>query len=80
MRPGWGAFVERVLDTGQWFECGARVEFFEARENRLHKVLEPAALGSYEVLKCEHLPADDGRWLAVTLRPFSLPASARRTR
>ena len=72
MRSGGRAFIERVPDKGQWFELGARVEFFEARENPLHMVLEPAILGSYEVLKCERLLATGTGWLAVTLRPFGL--------
>jgi hypothetical protein len=64
--------VERVLDEGQWFERGARVDFFGSspvgRSQRGH--LESAALGFYEVLRCARLEADGQRWLAVTLRPF----------
>jgi hypothetical protein len=63
--------VERVLDEGQWFERGARVEFFESTAHPRQRTLEPAALGSYEVLKCERQSLNGTRWLAITLRPFS---------
>ena len=64
-------FIERVPDEGQWFERGTRVGFYEAgRPGRRH--LEPAALGSYEVLRCARLEADGTCWLAITLRPFGL--------
>ena len=66
--------VERVPDEGQWFERGARVDFFGAGETggsrRGH--LETAALGTYEVMRCTRLEVDGRRWLAVTLRPFGL--------
>jgi hypothetical protein len=63
--------VERAPDEGQWFERGTRVDFFDAVRSG-HRQLEPAALGSYEVLRCAHLEADGARWLSVTLRPFGL--------
>lgn len=56
---------------GQWFERGTRVDFFDA-ELPGHRHLEPAALGSYEVLRCARLEDDGARWLDVTLRPFGL--------
>ena len=62
--------VERVPDEGQWFERGTRVDFFFKVARPGHRRLEPAALGSYEVLRCARLEADGRRWLAVTLRPF----------
>jgi hypothetical protein len=65
-------FIERVPDEGQWFDRGTRVGFVQAGcPGRRH--LEPAALGSYEVLRCARLEADGTRWLAVTLRPFGFP-------
>jgi hypothetical protein len=63
--------VERVPDEGQWFERGTRADFFEAARPG-HRRLEPAALGSYEVLQCARLESDGTRWLDVTLRPFGL--------
>jgi hypothetical protein len=63
--------VEHVPDEGQWFERGTRVDFFAAMRTG-RRQLEPAALGSYEVLRCARLEADGARWLSVTLRPFGL--------
>jgi hypothetical protein len=63
--------VERVPDDGQWFERGTRADFFDTARPG-HRRLEPAALGAYEVLRCDRLEADGARWLAVTLRPFGL--------
>jgi len=63
--------IERVADEGQWFERGTRVDFFEAARPG-HRRLEPAALGSYEVLRCARFEADGAHWLSVTLRPFGL--------
>ena len=63
--------VERVPDEGQWFERGTRADFFDTARPG-HRRLEPAALGSYEVLRCARLEADGARWLDVTLRPFGL--------
>jgi len=71
MPPVKADLVERVPDEGQWFERGARVEFFDAARSGRRR-LELAALGSYEVLRCARLEADGTRWLAVTLRPFGL--------
>ena len=70
MQKGLGERVERVLDEGQWFERGARVEFFESVAHPRRRTLESAALGSYEVLRCEQQRLGDTRWLAITLRPF----------
>ena len=63
--------VERILDEGQWFERGTRVDFFGA-ERPERRRLEAAVLGSYEVLRCARLEDEGKRWLAVTLRPFGL--------
>ena len=63
--------VERVLDEGQWFERGTRVDFFGAERTERRR-LESAVLGSYEVLRCERLEDEGTRWLAVTLWPFGL--------
>jgi hypothetical protein len=71
MPPAKMDLVERVPDEGQWFERGTRVDFFEASRPG-HRHLEPAVLGSYEVLRCARLEADGTRWLTVTLRPFGL--------
>jgi hypothetical protein len=71
MPPVKTDLVERVPDEGQWFERGSRVDFFEAARAG-HRQLEPAALGSYELLRCARLEAEGGRWLSVTLRPFGL--------
>jgi hypothetical protein len=69
MPPAKNELVERVPDEGQWFERGTRVDFFEvARRDQRH--LEPAALGSYEVLRCARIEAEGARWLSITLRPF----------
>jgi hypothetical protein len=32
------------------------------------RILEKAALGSYEVLRCDRVTVDDRRWLDVRLR------------
>ena len=71
MPPAKSDLVERVPDEGQWFERGTRVDFFEGA-HRGQRHLEPAALGSYEVLRCARLEADGARWLRVTIRPFGL--------
>jgi hypothetical protein len=68
--------VERVLDEGQWFERGTRADFFEAGRPG-HTRLEPAALGSYEVLRCERVETEGVQWLDVTLRPFGLIGARR---
>jgi hypothetical protein len=64
-------FIERVLDEGQRFEPGVRVEFFPAEHDPRMQVLERAALGSYEVLGCDRVQAGDHRWLDVRLRRFT---------
>lgn len=63
-----GVIVERMPDTGQWFEPGARAEYFPVVHDPCQKTLEAAALGSYEVLDCRRVTADDQRWLDVRLR------------
>jgi hypothetical protein len=68
MREQWGMFVERLIDAGQWFERGVRVEYFPADHDPRKQVLEPAALGAYEVLGCDRVEADDRVWLDVRLR------------
>jgi hypothetical protein len=71
MHPLSREIVERVPDEGQWFERGARVDFFDgARPGR--RCLEPAALGAYEVVRCARLSEGGTRWLSVTLAPFGL--------
>jgi hypothetical protein len=64
-------FVERIPDEGQWFERGARADFFEVARSG-NRRLEPATLGSYEVVRCARIQADGMSWLVVTLRPFGL--------
>ena len=66
MREPAGECVERVCDQGQWFDPGLRVEFF--RVHPRHRALEPAALGSYEVLACTRVENESGTWLDVRLR------------
>jgi hypothetical protein len=61
-------FVERVADAGQWFERGVRAEYFPAEHDPRERVLEKAAHGSYEVLGCDRVQADDQAWLDVRLR------------
>ena len=64
-------FVERIVDAGQWFELGTRVEYFPAEYDPRKLTLEKAALGSYEVLGCDRVEADERRWLDVRLRRFA---------
>jgi hypothetical protein len=61
-------FIERVVDGGQQFEPGVRVEFFPAEHDPRQTVLEPAALGSYEVVGCVRVEADESSWLDIRLR------------
>ena len=61
-------FIERVVDAGQRFEPGMRVELFPAEHDPRQTVLEPAALGSYEVVGCVRVAADEGSWLDIRLR------------
>jgi hypothetical protein len=61
-------FIERVVDAGQRFEPGVRVEFFPAEHDPRQTVLEPAALGSHEVVGCAHVEADERSWLDIRLR------------
>jgi hypothetical protein len=69
MQPMQGEIVERLPDDGQWFEHGARIDFFaDVRPGQ--RRLEPAILGAYEVLRCARLEAEGARWLSVTLQPF----------
>ena len=68
MREPQGMFVERLIDAGQWFERGVRVEYFPAEHDPRTQVLEKAALGSYEVLGCVRVGTGDYRWLDVKLR------------
>ena len=71
MQEQQGMFVDRVADAGQWFERGVRVEYFPANRDPRVQVLEKATLGSYEVLGCVRVEADDHRWLDVRLRRFA---------
>ena len=68
MHERLGTFVERLNDTGQWFERGVRVEYVPAKHDPRMQVLETAALGSYEVLGCVRVTVDHHRWLDVRLR------------
>jgi hypothetical protein len=63
--------VRRVADVGQWFEPGVRVGFFPAEHDPRKTVLEPAALGSFEVVGCDHVEADERPWLEIRLRRFA---------
>jgi hypothetical protein len=63
--------VERMPDTGQWFEPGARAEYFPVERDPRQWTLEAAALGSYEVLDCHRVTTADGRWLDVRLQRLS---------
>ena len=68
MRKPQGPFVERLIDVGEWFEQGVRVEYFPAEHDPRRQVLEKAALGSYEVIDCARVEAGKHRWLDVRLR------------
>ena len=63
-----GMVVERLLDAGQWFERGVRVEYFPHERDPRRQALELAALGSYEVVSCARVEAGDRRWLDVRLQ------------
>jgi hypothetical protein len=60
-------FSVRVVDAGQRFEPGVRVEFFPAERDPRKTVLEPAALGSYEVVGCDHVETDEHPQFEVRL-------------
>ena len=68
MQERHGMFVERVADAGQWFQPGVRVEYFPAEHDPRKLTLEKAALGSYEVLGCDRVEADEHHWLDIRLR------------
>ena len=72
-------FIERVVDMGQRFEPGMRVDFFPAEHDPRKPVLESAALGSYEVVGYARGEASGHSWLYVQLRRLahSAPASSR---
>jgi hypothetical protein len=61
-------FIERVVDAGQWFEPGVRVDFFPAEHDPRQVILEPAALGSYEVVGYARVEANERSWLDIRLR------------
>ena len=61
-------FIERVVDAGQRFEPGVRVDFFPAEHDPRNTVLEPAALGSYEVVGYARVEANERSWLDIRLR------------
>ena len=73
MREDRSIVVERIVDTGQWFERGVRVEYFPAADNPHAQALELAALGSYEVLGCARVETTDHRWLDIRLRRLIHP-------
>jgi hypothetical protein len=68
MREQRDVIVERVADAGRWFEPGARAEYFPVEHDPRLMALEPAALGSYEVVGGHRVKADARRWLDVRLR------------
>ena len=61
-------FIERVVDAGQRFEPGVRVDFFPAEHDPRKSVLELAARGSYEVVGYARVEANARSWLDVRLR------------
>ena len=61
-------FIKRVVDAGQRFEPGVRVDFFPAKHDPQKTVLEPAALGSYEVVGYARVEANERSWLTIRLR------------
>src|SRR6185369_12650710 len=63
--------VERMPDTGQWFEPGARAEYFPVQHDPRRWALEAAALGSYEVLDCHRVTIGHQPWLEVRLQRLS---------
>jgi hypothetical protein len=72
-------FIKRVIDAGQRFEPGVRVDFFPAEHDPRESVLEPAALGSYEVVDYARVEANARAWLEIRLRRLAhwAPASSR---
>lgn len=68
MRDGREFFVERMADTGQWFEAGIRAEYFPVDHDPRQRALETAALGSYEVVDCSRVIVNQQPWLNVRLR------------
>ncbi len=68
MRERSAMFIERVVDAGQRFEPGVRVEFFPAEHDPRETVLEPAALGSYEVVGCARVQANERARFELRLR------------
>ena len=61
-------YVQRVAEAGRRFEPGMRVEFFPAEHDARKTVLEPAALGSYMVVGCDRVAADEHPRFEVRLR------------
>jgi hypothetical protein len=68
MRDRPGELVERLADTGQWFEPGARAEYFPVEHDPRQRILQAAALGSYEVTDCHRVTVDRQPWLDVRLQ------------
>jgi hypothetical protein len=66
-----GVVVERLVDEGQWFEPGVRVEYFPALYDPRKSTLELAALGSYEVVDCERQSTNGQPWLTIRLRRYT---------
>lgn len=58
----------RIRDRGLWFDTGVRVVYHPAALAGREPRLEKGALGSYEVLECQRVTADDTAWLEVRLR------------
>lgn len=72
MRDGRDVWIERMADTGQWFEPGARVGYFPVEHDPRQRALESAALGPYEVVACWRVEVEQQRWLDVQLRRLFL--------
>ena len=79
MQEQSATFIERVVDAGQRFEPGVRVDFFPAEHDPRESILEPAALGSYEVVGYARVEANTRSWLDIRLRRLAhwAPPSSR---
>jgi len=62
--------VVHVVDHGQWFEQGLRVEYTRPSSEHADGSLINATLGTYEVLGCTREQANGQSWLTVRLRRF----------
>jgi len=66
--------VVHVVDHGQWFEQGLRVEYTRPSSEHADGSLINATLGTYEVLACSREQRDGHVWLTVSLRRFGNPS------